>query len=54
MVDNRHPAGRYTLEGPTGLRLTVLLGGRVVFNSDGGPLGSAGRDTISLSTERAR
>jgi anti-sigma factor RsiW len=55
VVDNRRPAGRYALEVPSGMRrLTVLLGGRVVFNSDGGPLGSAGRDTISLSTERAR
>ena len=55
VVDNRHPAGRYALEVPSRLRrLTVLLGGRVIFNSDGGPLGTAGRDTISLSTDRAR
>jgi anti-sigma factor RsiW len=54
-VDNRRPAGRYALEVPGSLRrLTVLLGGRVIFNSDGGPLGTAGRDTISLSMERAR
>ena len=55
VVDNRRPAGRYALEVPSGLRrLTVLLGGRVIFNSDGGRLATAGRDTISLSTERAR
>lgn len=55
VVDNRHPAGRYALEVPAGLRrLTVLLGGRVVFNSDSGALRAAGRDTISLSAERNR
>ena len=55
VVDNRRPAGRYALEVPSALRrLTVLLGSRVIFNSDGRPLGTAGRDTISLSTERAR
>jgi anti-sigma factor RsiW len=54
-VDNRRPAGRYVLEVPSGLRrLTVLLGDRVVFNSDGGRLGTAGPDTISLSIEQAR
>jgi anti-sigma factor RsiW len=55
VVDNRRPALRYALEIPMGLpRLTVLVGGRVVFDSDHRPLGATGRDTISLSTERAR
>jgi anti-sigma factor RsiW len=55
LVDNRRPAGRYALEVPSRLRrLTVLLGGRVIFNADGGLLGTAGRDTISLSTDQAR
>ena len=55
VVDNRRPALRYALEIPVGLpRLTVLVGGRVVFDSDHRPLGAAGGDTISLSPERAR
>lgn len=52
VVDNRRPAGRYALEVPGDLRqLTVRLGNRVVFDSERRPLGSSGRDTISLSTE---
>ncbi len=55
VVDNRRPALRYALEIPMGLpRLTILVGSRVVFDSDHRPLGPAGGDTISLSPERAR
>ena len=55
VVDNRRPALRYALEIPRGLpRLTVLVGDRVVFDSDHRPLGASDRDTISLSTEPAR
>ena len=55
VVNNRRPALRYALEIPVGLpRLTVLVGGRVVFDSDHRPLGAAGGDTISLSPEGAR
>jgi hypothetical protein len=53
-VDNRRPAGRYTLEVPAELeRLTVLVAGRSVFDSDRHPLGPT-PDTISLSPEPAR
>lgn len=55
VVDNRRPALRYALEIPRGLpRLTILVGSRVVFDSDHRPLGPAGGDTVSLSPERAR
>lgn len=55
VVNNRRPALRYALEVPMGLpRLTVLVGTRVVFDSDHRPLGPAGGDTISLSPARAR
>jgi hypothetical protein len=48
-VDNRRPAGRYTLEVPATLsRLEVLVGGRRVFDSADHPLG-AGTDSLSLS-----
>jgi hypothetical protein len=48
-VDNRHPAGRYTLEVPATLsRLTVLVAGRRVFDSAEHPLGVA-PDSVALS-----
>jgi len=48
-VDNRRPAGRYTLEVPVTLtRLTVLVAGRRVFDSAERPLGAA-PDSVSLS-----
>lgn len=54
-VDNRRPAGRYELEVPAGLRhLTVLLGGRVVFDSDSGHLEPTKRSIIPLSPESTR
>jgi len=55
VVDNQRPAGRYQLEVPNGLaRLTVVLGGRVIFTSSGGQVSRSGPDTISLSTDGAR
>ncbi len=54
VVDNRGVAGRYQLEIPNSLeRLTVLVGSQVIFRSTGGRIAGAGRDTISLSIERA-
>lgn len=51
-VDNRKPAGRYTLEVPTSLsHLTVLVGGRAVFDSAERPL-AAGLDSIPLAPAR--
>jgi anti-sigma factor RsiW len=48
-VDNRRPAGRYTLEVPATLsRLEVLVGARRVFDSADRPLG-ASPDSVSLS-----
>jgi len=47
-VDNRQPAGRYTLEVPADLaRLTVVVAGRHVFDSERRRLGAV-PDTISL------
>jgi anti-sigma factor RsiW len=55
VVDNRRPAARYALEVPRELtRLTVLVGGRLVFDSDRRPLGATTGDTVSLSVEPAR
>jgi len=52
-VDNRRPAGRYTLEVPRDLaRLTVVVAGRTVFDSERRTLGAAA-DTISLAPESA-
>jgi hypothetical protein len=54
VVDNRRPAERYALEIPAGLRrLTVMLGGRVIYSSDGRPGGPSAGDTISLSPDSA-
>jgi anti-sigma factor RsiW len=54
VVDNRRPAERYALEIPADLRrLTVMLGGRVIFQSDGQTAGLPANDTISLSTDSA-
>jgi len=48
-VDNRRPAGRYTLEVPATLsRLEVLVGARRVFDSAERPLGAT-PDSVSLS-----
>jgi hypothetical protein len=48
-VDNRRPAGRYTLEVPVTLgHLEVLVGARRVFDSAERPLG-ANPDSVSLS-----
>ena len=53
-VDNRRPAGRYSLEVPADLaRLTVLVAGRPVFDSQRRAL-DAVPDTVSLSPEPAR
>jgi anti-sigma factor RsiW len=53
-VDNRKPAGRYSLEVPATLpRLTVLVAGRAVFDSAERPLGS-GLDSIPLAPPGAR
>ena len=56
VVDNSHPADRYVLEIPAELsRLTVTLGGRVIFHSDTAPaLRSAAPDTISLTPGAAK
>ncbi len=54
VVDNRRPAERYALEIPADLRrLTVMLGGRVIFQSDSQPAGLPANGTISLSTDSA-
>jgi anti-sigma factor RsiW len=54
MVDNRRPAGRYTLEVPADLaRLTVVVAGRPVFDSSRRRLDLV-PDTIPLSPEPAR
>jgi hypothetical protein len=48
-VDNRHPAGQYTLEVPANLaRLTIVVAGRRVFDSERQRLGVV-PDTVSLS-----
>ena len=53
-VDNRQPAGRYSLEVPVDLaRLTVVVAGRAVFDSERRPLGAV-PDTVSLSPEPTR
>ena len=53
-VDNHRPAGRYTLEVPATLsRLTVLVAGRTVSDSDGRPPAS-GVDSISLAAPPSR
>jgi hypothetical protein len=53
-VDNRKPAGRYTLDVPTGLsRLTVIVSGRSVFDSAERPLAS-GLDSIPLAPADSR
>jgi hypothetical protein len=55
MVANRLPARRYALDIPAGLpRLTILVGGRIVFDTPGGAAGTAAPDTISLSADSAR
>lgn len=55
VVDNRRPAGRYALDLPASVRrLTVVLGNRTIYDSDGAALGTTGHDTIPLSTEHAR
>jgi anti-sigma factor RsiW len=54
MVDNRRPAGRYTLEVPADLaRLTVVVAGRPVFDSSRRRLDVV-PDTIRLSPGPAR
>ncbi len=54
-VDNQRGAGRYQLEVPQTLeRLTVLVGSQVIFRSSGGRIAGAGRDTVSLSIDRAQ
>jgi anti-sigma factor RsiW len=54
VVDNRRPAERYALEIPAGVRrLTVMLGGRVIYHSDTRPGGLSAGDTISLSPDSA-
>jgi anti-sigma factor RsiW len=54
-VDNRRPAGRYALDLPASVRrLTVVLGGRTIYDSDGSTPGSTGHDTIPLSTDHAQ
>jgi anti-sigma factor RsiW len=53
-VDNRRPAGRYTLEVPADLaRLTVVVAGRTVFDSERRAL-DAVPDTVCLSVQAAR
>ena len=53
-VDNRRPAGRYTLEVPADLaRLTVVVAGRTVFDGEREKLAAIG-DSLALSLERAR
>lgn len=53
-VDNRKPAGRYTLDVPAGLsRLTVIVGGRSVFDSAERPL-APGLDPIPLAPADSR
>jgi len=53
-VDNRRPAGRYTLEVPTDLaRLTVVVAGRTVFDGEREKLAAIG-DSLALSLERVR
>ena len=53
-VDNRSPAGRYTLEVPATLsRLTVLVDGRSVFDSAERSLAS-GPDSVSLAAPGSR
>jgi hypothetical protein len=53
-VDNRKPAGRYALEVPTGLsRLTVIVGGRLVFDSAERQL-ATGLDSIPLGPGGSR
>ena len=53
-VDNRRPAGRYSLEVPADLaRLTVLVAGRPVFDSERRTLSTV-PDTVSLSPEPAQ
>ena len=53
-VDNRKPAGRYTLEVPATLpRLTVLVAGRPVFDSAERPL-APGLASISLAPTGSR
>jgi hypothetical protein len=55
VIDNRRPAGRYELEVPDALeRLTVLLGTKVVLNSDVAALRTAGGHTVSLSSKAGR
>jgi anti-sigma factor RsiW len=55
VIDNRRPAGRYELEVPNALeRLTVLLGTKVVLNSDVAALRTAGGDTVFLSSKAGR
>jgi anti-sigma factor RsiW len=53
-IDNRNPADRYTLEVPAGLsRLTVIVGGRSVFDSAERPL-APGLDSIPLAPKGSR
>jgi hypothetical protein len=53
-VDNRRPAGRYSLEVPADLaRLTIVVAGRPVFDSERRPLGAV-PDTILLGPEPTR
>ena len=53
-VNHRRPAGRYPLEVPADLaRLTVVVAGRTVFDSERRTLGAV-PDTVSLSAEPAR
>ena len=53
-VDNRRPAGRYTLEVPPDLaRLTVVVAGRTVFDGEREKLAVIG-DSLSLSLEPAQ
>ncbi len=55
VVDNRRPAGPYALELPAGVRrLTVVLGDRTIYDSQGSAPGTTGHDTIPLSAEHAR
>lgn len=53
-VNNRQPAGRYTLEVPADLaRLTVVVAGRTVFDGGREKLAGIG-DSLALSLEPAR
>jgi len=53
-VDNRKPAGRYSLEVPATIsRLTVLVAGQPVFDSDERPVASR-PDSISLAPAGSR